>query len=135
MGRFALLSLLARLALRDTRRRIGRSLALMVLAALFLLVAVVFLAVALWLWLAHLTNPIAAALILAGGSAVLALLSLWLSGVVRRAKTPGLSEMQHEAAKVAASLQAEAAKLPPTVTLGAAGLAGLVLGLKLFGRK
>lgn len=135
MGRFALIATLARLALRDTRRRIGQSVALMVLAALFLLISVASLAVALGIWLAHLTNPIAAALILSGGSLLLGLLTLWLSGVVRRGRSPGLDGMQAEAGRLASSLKGEAAKLPPSVTLGAAGLAGLILGIKLFDRK
>ncbi|MBL4929907.1 phage holin family protein [Fuscibacter oryzae] len=135
MGRLALITALARLALRDTRRRIGQSLALAVLAALFLLISVASLAVALGIWLAQMTNPVAAALILSGGALVLGLLFLWLSGVVRRGRGAGLQDMQAEAGKLASSLKDEAAKLPPSVTLGAAGLAGLVLGLKLFGKK
>jgi hypothetical protein len=135
MGRLALITALARMALRDTRRRIGQSLALAVLAALFLLISVASLALALGIWLAHLTNPIAAALILSGGALVLGLLTLWLSGVVRRGRSTGLHDIQAEASNLAASLKTEAAKLPPSVTLGAAGLAGLVLGIKLFGRK
>jgi uncharacterized membrane protein YqjE len=135
MGRLALITALARLALRDTRRRIGQSLVFMVLAALFLLIALVSLAVALGIWLAHLTNPVAAALILAGGSAVLGLLCLWLSGVVRRARNPVLGDVKHEAVQMAATLRDEAAKLPPSVTLGGAALAGLILGIRLFDRK
>lgn len=135
MGRLALITALARLALRDTRRRLGQSLGLLALAAVFLLIALASLAVAIGIWLARLTDPLSAALILAGGAAVLGLLSLWLSGVVRRGRRAGLHDIQLEATNLAASLKDEAAKLPPSVTLGAAGLAGLILGIKLFGRK
>lgn len=135
MGRFALIAALARLALRDTQRRVGQSLVLMALAALFLLIALASLAVAIGIWLAHLTNPIAAALILSGGSLVVGLLMLWLSGVVRRGRNPVTQEIRAEAHSLASSLKTEAAQLPPSVTLGGAALAGLVLGIRLFGRK
>lgn len=135
MGRLALITALARLALRDTRRRIGQSLGLMALAALFLAIAGVSLAVAAGIWLARLTDPLSAALILAGGSLLLGLLCLWLAGAVRRRRNAILQEIRAEADTLATGLKAEAGNLPPSVTLGGAALAGLLLGIRLFGRK
>ena len=135
MGRFALITALARLALRDTQRRIGQTVVLAVLAALFLAIALVCLTVAAGIWLAQLTSPLIAALSRAGGAALLGLICLWLSGRARRARRANLRDLRQEAAQIAANLKGQAADLPPTISLGGAALVGLILGLKLLDRK
>jgi hypothetical protein len=132
--RLALIAALARLALRETRRRWMRALALSAAALVLALVAVVCLLVALGIWLARLTDPLTAALGMAAGAAVLALL---LALIARRAgRRPGaLDEVAAELGRAARDLGDEAAKLPPELTLGGAALAGLLAGLALFRRK
>lgn len=132
--RFALIAALARLALRDTRRRWLRALALSVAALVLALVAMVCLLAALGIWLAQLTGPLAAALILAGGAAVLAL-ALALLARRRPSRSPALDGIEAELARLARSAKDEVAGLPPGAGLGLAALAGLLLGLGLFRRK
>lgn len=135
MGRLGLILALTRLALRDTRRRMVRGMAFLALAGLLFAIAAVAAAVALGIWLARLTDPLSAALILAAGAAGLGLICLGVSAALRRRRAAALSELRAEAERLAAHLKDEAGNLPPGLTLGAAGLIGLILGLRIFGKK
>lgn len=132
--RFALIAALARLALRDTRRRWVRVLALWAAALFLALVAAVCLLAALGIWLAHLVGPLAAALILAGAAAALALVLALLAGR-RRRRSPAIDGIEAEFARMARLAQDEVAGMPTGTKLGLAALAGLLLGLGLFRRR
>ena len=134
-GSLALMAALARLALRDTRRRIGQSIALLVLATLFFGLALASLVVALGIWLAQVTTPLAAALIIAAGAMVLGLVFLGAYGLTARRTNPALAEMRREAGKLADFARSEVGATSPLTALASAGVAGLVLGLLLFRRR
>jgi cytochrome c biogenesis protein CcdA len=130
----ALIAALARMALRDTRRRWQRRLALSAAALVLALVAVICLLAALGIGLAQITGPLAAALIMAAGAAVLAL----ALGLLARRRPPpsgAAAAMEAEIARMARTAREEAAKLPPGLALGGAALAGLLLALALFRRR
>lgn len=132
--RFALLSGLLRLSLRDTKRRIGNVLLLSVIGGFLALVALFCLCLALWLWLCTVTTPLAAAFILAGGAAVLSLIAFLAAAAVGRRRSSVGRAIENQVEEVKASVKAEMAALPPGLPLVGAGLIGLVLGLRLFGK-
>ncbi len=130
----SLVSTLVRLSLRDTRRRLFRTALFGGLAAGLALIALLCLGLALWLWLCTKMTPIHAALVLAGVSAVLALIAGLCAALNARSRSPLQRELGDQAVALKTALKADLAEVPVGLPLAGAGLLGLVLGLKLFGK-
>lgn len=106
---------------------------LAVLAALMAGLCLTALALALWVWLAERFDPLSAALSIAGVAA-LAAVFFALAARATLGRLP-LSDLAQEPARLAAAVKEDVQNLPPTVPLAAAGIAGLLLGLRLGRRR
>lgn len=132
MGPIAPLLAVARVMAGDALRRRMQSLALALVAGLFLLIAVAFALVALWFRLAIFHGPIAASLWIAGGATVIAALFLIISLVLRNSRSAqlpldkALQLLESEAATLTADAK-ETVRDAPLTTVGGAFAIGLLL--------
>lgn len=132
-ARLSLLSLVAEVALQRGRQRLVRKLILLALAAMLGFLALTAALVAAGLGLATLVPPVQAALILAAGLALLALILVLLA---RGGRDPlATDRLMDEAGRLVGAVQADMRERPIGLPLAGAALAGLILGLRLFGRR
>ncbi|MCB6179512.1 hypothetical protein LHP98_15420 [Rhodobacter sp. Har01] len=131
--RLTLLSLIAEAAMVAGRQRLARKLTMLALALACAVFALAAALVAGGLWLATQVSPVQAALILSGGLAVLAVLFALLAR--GRRDDAGIDRVVQEVNRVVGAVEADMRERPLGLPLAGAGLAGLLLGLRLFGRR
>lgn len=128
----AALARFAGTALRQAKRRAKLAAVLLGSALVFVAVAVMGLALLLWLWLAREIGPEWAAVAIAAGAAIIAAILVFAA---RRALKVTTIDLGQERAKFVSTVSGEARKVPKSIPLAAAGLAGLVMGLRAGRRK
>ena len=132
-ARLTLISLVARAVLRSGRKRLIRKLVFLALAAATGFLALAAGLVALGIWLSTLVGPAVAALLVALGLAVLALTFALLAR--GRKEPPVADRLADEVNRMTGAVEAEIRRRPLGWPLLAAGGGGMILGLRLFGRR
>ncbi|MDB5661134.1 MAG: hypothetical protein JWS10_3749 [Cypionkella sp.] len=124
---FAVLLLAVRLACAHALRKIGQASALFTAAVIFGLIGFIGFAAALWIWLAHMLGPIAAALLIGVAGVLLAA----IFGAIGRAKLRTASPLQSPAAR---ALMAEIKANGSTLEVWGPAIGAAVLSFILGGK-